>query len=83
MSRESQDNVILTLNRDEAIVLFELIADYNMQPELKLPDLAERVALNLLVGAFEKTLVEPFRPEYLDLVKSARVRLVERYGNSD
>ena len=79
----SEDTISLELSRDEALVLFELIADYSMQPELKLADPSERIALNLLAGAFEKTLVEPFRPDYLELVKEARTRLIERYGSSE
>ena len=54
-----------------------------MEPALKLPDHAERIAINLLVEAFEKTLVEPFLPDYLGLVDAARVRLVERYGTTE
>ena len=76
----TEDKINLELGRDEALVLFELIADYNMEPELKLQDPSERIALNLLVGAFEKTLVEPFTPGYLELVKAARSRLVEQHG---
>lgn len=79
----SDDAVSLALSRDTALVLFELIADYNMEPELKLPHEYDRIAINLLVGAFESTLVEPFRSDYQDLVKEARGRLVERYGTSE
>jgi hypothetical protein len=79
----SDQTVTLTLIRDEGLVLFELIADYNYEPELKLPNQYERIAINLLVGAFEKTLVEPFQRDYLEQVNAARNRLTERYGGSE
>ena len=79
----SDDNVSLTLSRDEALVLFELLAEYDREPELKLPNHPERIARVRLCGAFEKTLVEPFRPDYLDLLNAARSRLVKRYGTSE
>jgi len=79
----NKDKISLELGRDEALVLFESVADYDMQSELRLTDLSERIALSLLVGAFERTLVEPFRPDYLKLVEAARARLVERHGSSD
>jgi hypothetical protein len=79
----SDDVLNLEIGRDEALVLFELIADYNMEPELKLTEHAERISMNLLVGALEKTLVEPFRPDYLELVRTARARLVEQYGSQE
>ena len=79
----SDDIINVPLGRDEALVLFELMADYDFQSELKLPNEAERIAIIRLVGAFEKTLVEPFRPDYLSLVDQARARLVERYGSSE
>ena len=78
----SDETINLQLTRDEALVLFELIAEYDMEPELKLPSQAERLAIIHVAGAFEKTLVELFQPDYLELVRAARTRLVERYAGS-
>ena len=46
----NKDKISLELGRDEALVLFESLADYDMQSELRLTDLSERIALSLLVG---------------------------------
>jgi len=51
----SEDIVNLKLGRDEALVLFELIADYDFEPELELQQ-ADRIAIIRLAGAFERRL---------------------------
>jgi hypothetical protein len=76
----SGDTVTFELNRDAALVLFELLADFHLSPRLELPELADRAALVKLHGALESTLVEPFQPEYRDLLEAAKRRLTERLG---
>jgi hypothetical protein len=43
-------------------------------------ELASRLALLRLSGAFERTLVELFAPDYEQLVKDAKSRLSKEYG---
>lgn len=75
------DSIIsLEIGRDEALVLFELLADFYSQPKLDIPTAAERLALVRLHGALEKTLVEPFRKDYLTLINEARARLSAQSG---
>jgi hypothetical protein len=71
----SDEPIRLEIGRDEALVLFELLAEFYDQPALDVPTAAERLALVRLHGALEKTLVEPFKPEYQTLLGSARDRL--------
>ena len=56
--------VNLQLGIDEALVLFEALADFHNQPSLAVPSPAERLALIRLHGVLEQSLVEPFRPDY-------------------
>jgi hypothetical protein len=70
-------SVAITLEKDEALVLFELLASEKL---VKSIDVAERNALWALEGALEKKLAEPFSAEYAELLKSARQSLVDRYG---
>ena len=65
----------LPLGIDEALVLFEVLADFQSQPSLAVPTAAEGLALIRLHGLLEKTLVEPFRPDYRELLEGARARL--------
>ena len=75
------DSIIsLEIGRDEALVLFELLADFYSQSKLDIPTAAERLALVRLHGALEKTLVEPFRKDYLTLINEARARLSAQSG---
>jgi hypothetical protein len=73
-----QDEVVLKLSRDEALVLFEwlrrtddLTDDFGDLVEHQ----AEQRALWNLTCLLERELVEPFQPEYRELVDQARSRL--------
>jgi hypothetical protein len=77
----SDEAIALKIGRDEALVLFELLADFYSQPVLEIPTVAERLALVRLHGELEKTLVEPFRPDYKQLLESARAHLREQAGS--
>jgi hypothetical protein len=67
----------ITLDDDVALVLFELLASERLESGLEAP---ERNALWALEGHLEKTLVEPFAPNYRELLDRARKSLVERGG---
>jgi len=67
--------VILEIGEDEALLLFELLADFYGQSTLEIPSVSERLALARLHGALEKTLVLPFAKNYQDLLNAARLRL--------
>lgn len=76
----TDENMHLVIGRAEALVLFEMLADLYNQPRLNIGSLAERIALIRLQGALEKTLVEPFMPEYKTLVEEARSHLSTQSG---
>jgi len=76
------DTVVnLQLGIDEALVLFEMLADFQSQPSLTVATSAERLALIRLHGILEGTLTEPFRPDYRELIEAARTRLNVQSGN--
>ena len=53
------------------------ISIFAVNPRLAVPSLAEGLALIRLHGALEKILVEPFRPDYKELLEEARASLEE------
>jgi len=65
-------NVQIDLTADEALVLFEWLSQFDLQAA----SAAERSALDGLLAALERTLVEPFRADYAELVAAARARLL-------
>jgi hypothetical protein len=69
------ESIRLELTGDVALVLFELLSRFSDTDALTVEDQAERRALWKLHGLFEKQLVEPFRPEYAELLAAARNRL--------
>jgi hypothetical protein len=76
-----QDEIVITLSHDEALVLFEwlprtdgLTNDFG---DL-IKDQAEQRALWNLASLLERVLVEPLSPEYGELVNEARSRLRDR-----
>lgn len=72
--------IIITLDDDVALVLFELLASERIKthiPDLEAP---ERSALWALEGHLEKALIQPLSPEYGNLLKNARESLLRRFG---
>ena len=76
----SEQGVELAIGRAEALVLFEMLADFYSQPCLQIDNAAERLALIRLQAALEKALVEPFMPGYRALIDEARSRLLDQAG---
>jgi hypothetical protein len=75
--------VLLEIGEDEALLLFELLADFHLQSSLEIPSTSERLALGRLQGALEKTLVIPFAKNYRELLDAARKRLADQAGEAD
>jgi len=74
----SKNEVKISLTKQEAIILFELLSRYSdsdKDNELQVLDNAERNSLWRLHGYFEKELSEPFLPNYLDILKAAKASL--------
>lgn len=69
--------VAIELGRAEALVLFELLHRLE-DAEVALGDHADQVALLRLSAALERTLVEPFRPDYRELLERARAQLTDQ-----
>ncbi|MGH9767567.1 MAG: hypothetical protein ACREAB_09060, partial [Blastocatellia bacterium] len=59
----------------EALVLFEFLARTSDDDSLTMADQAEQRALWKLEGVLEKALVEPFLPNYHELLEQAKARL--------
>lgn len=71
----SNENVQIEITKDEALVLFEFLSRFSETDTLEIEDQAEERALWNLTCVLEKILVEPFLPDYLDIIKAARDRL--------
>jgi hypothetical protein len=74
----AEDEVVLRLSRDEALVLFEWLyrTDETTNDFADLvEDQAEQRALWNLTCLLERELVEPFSPQYGELVEQTRARL--------
>jgi hypothetical protein len=80
--RAVDETISLTVGRAEALVLFEMLADFRDQRCLEIHDPAERLALVRLHGALEGILLEPFKPEYRALVDEARSSLTAQSGGA-
>jgi hypothetical protein len=79
----NMSDVTINLDVETALVLFACLArwDHDEQP-LELRDAAEEYAMLQVVARLEKTLVEPFRPNYGALLDAARAALARRAGAS-
>jgi hypothetical protein len=68
--------VTLTIRKNETLALFELLWEFHDQPSLAIRDNAQRLALIRVVGALDKTLVEPFSPDYREILEEATRQLL-------
>jgi len=73
MSKDNQ--VEISLNSNEALVLFDFLSRFSEQEELIIQDSSEKQALWNLLALLEKQLVEPFASNYAELIENAREAL--------
>jgi len=74
----------IDLTEDEALVLFELLADYGTNDDgrqLVVLHAAKRNVLWAVHSALEKALVAPFQRDYADHLSAARSRVEEQGGS--
>ncbi|WP_158974300.1 hypothetical protein [Cellulophaga sp. L1A9] len=71
-----QQKINLKVTKDEALVLFEFLARFNQSKHQDIfEDQSEQKILWILEGQLEKKLVEPFRPDYKDIIREARNKI--------
>ncbi len=75
--------VTITLNRAEAIVLFEEVTDLGDQHEITICDRAARGAFWALGAMLEKALADPFQDDYAARVDRARTWVTNQYFGSE
>ena len=67
--------VSIDLTSDEALVLFDWLSRWEETEQLTIEDESEFTVLAGLLCLLEKQLVEPFMPNYGELVEKARAAL--------
>lgn len=68
----------LTISKEEALVLFDFLARFNESEQSDVfEDQAEQKTLWVLEGQLEKQLVELFKPDYKDIIKDARNKILD------
>jgi len=71
----AQNEVILQLSPDEALVLFEWVTRFNKTRSPAFDDQAEERVLWDLESRLESALAEPFRKDYAAALAGARARV--------
>ena len=73
------DKITIRLDKDEALVLFDFLSRFNSEKHKDIfHDQAEEKTLWQIEGQLEKILVEPFMPNYQDILIEARNRLRDK-----
>jgi hypothetical protein len=73
------DEVKISLRKCEALVIFEYLSRLaEKKNSLSLVDDAEEIAFNGLLSTLESALVEPFQPDYKELLNSAKKSLMDQ-----
>lgn len=79
--KKEPDEVIVTLTKSEAVVLFDFCSRFSDQGTLSIEDQAEERALWNLEALLERLLPELFLPDYREEVASARDQLRDDTGS--
>ena len=68
--------ISLKLTKDEALILFEFVTRFNENDNKEIfNDQAEEKIFWVIEGQLEKILVEPFMPNYQNIIQEARSRI--------
>ena len=67
--------ITLDLTHDQALVLFDWLTRQSESDGVPVSHQAEQDVLWVLEGKLEKSLVEPLKVDYTELVRAARARL--------
>lgn len=74
------ENINITLSQDEALVLFEFFSRFcDDDDSFTMRHNAEYIAFMRISAQLDKTLVEPFKPQYRELLHSAQDRIAAGY----
>jgi hypothetical protein len=71
----SKENIKISLTKDEALVLFEMLSRFSDTEKLSIEHPSEERVLWNLNCVLEKILIEPFKSDYSELLQAARGRL--------
>jgi hypothetical protein len=73
----SEDQISLRLPRAHALVLFEFLSRHSETDRLSIEHPSEERVLWDLCADLERQLVEPFRPDYKDVLERARTTVAD------
>lgn len=73
-----QNEVLLKLSSDEALVIFEFLSRFDKDGSLKIEDQSEERALWNLHCLIEESLPSLFNPDYKSLLAMAQTRLKDK-----
>jgi len=74
----SEEKVTVSLTKEEALVLFEVLSRFTETDKLSIEDQAEERALWNLTAIFERELAEPFAKNYDAILEQARSKLRDK-----
>lgn len=73
-----EDEIHISLNRDEALVFFEFLSRFSVNDNLTIENQAKERVLWDLCCVFEKVLDEPFKENYLEILEKAREKVLDK-----
>ncbi|MFZ1790891.1 MAG: hypothetical protein WAT92_21380 [Saprospiraceae bacterium] len=69
----------IEITKNEALVFFEFLSRLNEKEQIDFfDDQAEQKVLWIIEGILEKELVEPFKPDYKEIIQQARDRIRDK-----
>lgn len=72
-------DITVRLSHDEALVLFEFFWRFQETDDFQMTHNAEFLAFSSIAAQLDKALVEPFQPDYRELLSTAQERIAAGY----
>ena len=73
----TEEKVVVELSKAEALVLFGLLTRFDIDEKFIVTHQSEERVLWNILGSLEKALVEPFSPDYAELLTKARNQVAD------
>jgi len=75
------DPITISLSKNEAIVLFEILSRSTELRSSIIQDKSEKAVFDQLCAGLESILVEPFQPDFKETLKKAKQEIAEKFSN--
>jgi hypothetical protein len=77
----TSDPITISLSKNEAIVLFEILSRSTELRSSIIQDKSEKAVFDQLCAGLKSILLEPFQPDFKETLKKAKQEIADEFSN--